>query len=397
MLKEERQQRILELLAADGRVVAADLQAVLGVSGYTVRRDLDELATTRRLQRVHGGALARSTVPHTYAERQVEAVAGKISTARAAATLLEPGQVEMLDGGSTALHLVDAIPAGTRGTLITHSPPVATALAAGRGLEVVLIGGSLDPARWSRWAPRRSRASRASPPTSASSAFGACARRAGSATATTRRRRSARSCSSARTASSGSRRARSSGRSRPTRSRGRGADRSRQEPGVPAPLLAPYAELGLQHPAVARSCPAGSPRGPRSLRGAAEWGRRLSVCCSSAASSWFASAAVFDGASIIVMLRPSWIGTLLDDGELAELLREAVEQQLAALGVRHLAAAEHDRDLTLSVEEADDVALLGVVVVLRDLRAELDLADVICCWCLRAAFCFWACSYLYFE
>ena len=144
MLKQERQHRILEILEAEGRVVATDLQGVLGVSHYTVRRDLDELAEQQRLQRVHGGALARSPVPASYADRQVHGVPGKIATARAAATLLEPGQVVILDGGSTALHLVDAIPAGHTGTFITHSPPVAVALARIPGLEVIVVGGSLD-------------------------------------------------------------------------------------------------------------------------------------------------------------------------------------------------------------------------------------------------------------
>jgi DeoR/GlpR family transcriptional regulator of sugar metabolism len=65
-LKHERQARILELLGASGRVVAAELEGALGVSAYTVRRDLDELAQAGRLQRVHGGALARSPVATTY-------------------------------------------------------------------------------------------------------------------------------------------------------------------------------------------------------------------------------------------------------------------------------------------------------------------------------------------
>jgi DeoR/GlpR family transcriptional regulator of sugar metabolism len=143
MLKEERQDRILEILAAQGRVVAAELQAALGVSGYTVRRDLEELARAGRLQRVHGGALARSTVATTYEERQAQGVEGKVATARAAATLLAPGQVAIVDGGSTALHFVDAIPPAHTGTFITHSPPVATALGR-RELPVVLIGGTLD-------------------------------------------------------------------------------------------------------------------------------------------------------------------------------------------------------------------------------------------------------------
>jgi DeoR/GlpR family transcriptional regulator of sugar metabolism len=145
MLKEERHRRILELLHSEGRLVAAELPDVLGVSGHTIRRDLDELAGARSLQRVHGGALVRSPVAATYEDRQTQAVEGKIATARAAATLLEPGQVVILDGGSTALHLVDAIPAGHTGTFVTHSPPVATALARHRGLEVLLVGGTLDP------------------------------------------------------------------------------------------------------------------------------------------------------------------------------------------------------------------------------------------------------------
>jgi DeoR/GlpR family transcriptional regulator of sugar metabolism len=144
MLKQERHRRILELLQSEGRLVAAELPGVLGVSGHTIRRDLDELAEARSLQRVHGGALARSPVAATYEDRQAQAVAGKITTARAAASLLEPGQVVILDGGSTALHLVDAIPAGHTGTFVTHSPPVAAALARHPGLEIVTVGGTLD-------------------------------------------------------------------------------------------------------------------------------------------------------------------------------------------------------------------------------------------------------------
>jgi DeoR/GlpR family transcriptional regulator of sugar metabolism len=144
LLKGERQQLILRELASSGRVVATDLQDRLGVSAYTVRRDLDELAGAGRLQRVHGGALARSVVAATYEARREQGVAGKRETARAAATLLQPGQVAILDGGSTALALVDAIPDGFAGTFVTHSPSVAEALGRHPNLEVVLIGGTLD-------------------------------------------------------------------------------------------------------------------------------------------------------------------------------------------------------------------------------------------------------------
>jgi DeoR/GlpR family transcriptional regulator of sugar metabolism len=146
LLKGERQQRILARLANEGRVVATELQAELGVSAYTVRRDLDALADAGRLQRVHGGALAtaRSPVAPTYAGRGAQSVAGKREVARAAADLLVPGGVMILDGGSTALALAEAIPPGFTGTFVTHSPPAAAALAAHEGVEVVVIGGTLE-------------------------------------------------------------------------------------------------------------------------------------------------------------------------------------------------------------------------------------------------------------
>src|SRR5438067_569972 len=68
----------------------------------------------------------------------------------------------------------------------------------------------------------------------------------------------------------------------------------------------------------------------------------------------------------------------LDLPDLLDVLRQPHQEVAAALWVRGLAPAEHDRDLDLRalVEEALDVALLGVVVVNADLRPELDLLDV---------------------
>src|SRR5581483_8568181 len=67
-------------------------------------------------------------------------------------------------------------------------------------------------------------------------------------------------------------------------------------------------------------------------------------------------------------------GGLLDDGDLRELAGQLVQQRGPALGVGDLATAEHDRhlDAVPAEQKALDVALLGVVVVLGDLRQELD-------------------------
>ncbi|MET4225629.1 DeoR/GlpR family DNA-binding transcription regulator [Oerskovia enterophila] len=144
MLKDERQARILDLLRTEGRVVASELPERIGVSGHTVRRDLAELSEAGHLQRVHGGAVARSRVASTYEGRSRQESGGKIAVARAAATLWSPGAVAILDGGTTALALVDALPADHHGTAVTHSPPVAVALARLPGVEVVVLGGTLD-------------------------------------------------------------------------------------------------------------------------------------------------------------------------------------------------------------------------------------------------------------
>jgi len=68
----------------------------------------------------------------------------------------------------------------------------------------------------------------------------------------------------------------------------------------------------------------------------------------------------------------------LDRADLLDLFGETKQQVTSALRVQILAPPEHDRDLDLRalVEEAHDVALLGLVVLRRDLRPELDLLDL---------------------
>src|SRR5665647_3573685 len=67
----------------------------------------------------------------------------------------------------------------------------------------------------------------------------------------------------------------------------------------------------------------------------------------------------------------------LDDAVLADVLGELLEQVEAELRLRLLTPTEHDGDLDLvaALEEAGDMALLGVVVVSIDLRPELHLFD----------------------
>ena len=143
LLTEERREHILVTLQRDGRVLAADLSRTLGVSDDTIRRDLDAMAEMGLLQRVHGGALRRAHVHEDYTARQSDAMAAKQSIAQATAALIRPGQVVILDGGTTSLAVAQHLPKNLEATVITTSPPVAVALAAYSGIEVITIGGRL--------------------------------------------------------------------------------------------------------------------------------------------------------------------------------------------------------------------------------------------------------------
>jgi DeoR/GlpR family transcriptional regulator of sugar metabolism len=143
MLAAQRRDLLLERLRVDGRLVAKDLAAELGVSEDSVRRDLRELAAAGLCQRVYGGALPVSPAIADYAGRERVEPASKQRVAAAAARLVAPGSTAIIDGGTTALAVVHALPLDLTATVVTHSPTVAAALVDHRDVEVFLLGGRL--------------------------------------------------------------------------------------------------------------------------------------------------------------------------------------------------------------------------------------------------------------
>ncbi len=143
MLTAERKQAILVRLECDGRVVASELVASLGVSEDTVRRDLRDLAEQGLLHRVHGGALASAAPTVSFAHRLEVGHEEKAALADAALPLLQGARVIVLDGGTTALELALRLPVAFDGTIVTNAPPVASALANHPKADVMLVGGRL--------------------------------------------------------------------------------------------------------------------------------------------------------------------------------------------------------------------------------------------------------------
>ncbi|MCW3492003.1 DeoR/GlpR family DNA-binding transcription regulator [Microbacterium sp. SSM24] len=142
MLAAARKDLLLDRLRADGRIVAKEIAAELGLSEDSIRRDLRELDAAGLAVRVYGGALPASPAVVDYSARRAVAPDSKRRVAAAAVALIEPGATVILDGGTTALAMTDVLPKSFRGTIVTHSPTIAAALL-DHDAEIFLIGGRL--------------------------------------------------------------------------------------------------------------------------------------------------------------------------------------------------------------------------------------------------------------
>jgi len=143
MLTTHRKQQIFAILKKQGQVVAKEVSQAMGVSEDTIRRDLREMAQEGLLQRVHGGALPSSPAAADFAERERITPEGKVAIGRAAAKMIRPGQVVILDGGTTTRQVARHIPLDLKATIVTHSPTIALELIDHINIEVILIGGRL--------------------------------------------------------------------------------------------------------------------------------------------------------------------------------------------------------------------------------------------------------------
>ncbi|QCI65700.1 DeoR/GlpR family DNA-binding transcription regulator [Phreatobacter stygius] len=145
-LAVNRHDRIRERIEITGSATVGELASELGVSRETIRRDLKLLADRRELDVVHGGATRRLGVEPSLAQRQADNTAGKAAIARAAAALVEDDMVVLLDSGTTALLVAEALTSKSRLTVITNGLANALLLARVPSFRVIVLGGEIDAA-----------------------------------------------------------------------------------------------------------------------------------------------------------------------------------------------------------------------------------------------------------
>ena len=107
MLAAERQTEITRLIEARGSVQVEELARELKVSAMTIRRDLLKLEETGRIERCHGGAVAKQEV--SYEDKQIRNKWEKNRIAEKCAGLVSSGDTVFLDAGTTTYEIAKKI------------------------------------------------------------------------------------------------------------------------------------------------------------------------------------------------------------------------------------------------------------------------------------------------
>lgn len=154
MLPIERQQRIINEININGRVIVSELVTLCQVSQETIRRDLSQLEKRGLLQRSHGGAVLikkQSTGSAgnnriakenelSFRQRINEHADEKMIIAKRALDFISPGDCILLDSSTTCWYLARQLP-DIELTVLTNSLRIVQTLAARGSIRTICLGG----------------------------------------------------------------------------------------------------------------------------------------------------------------------------------------------------------------------------------------------------------------
>ncbi|MCO4528005.1 PTS system, lactose-specific, repressor [Streptococcus infantarius subsp. infantarius] len=131
----------MEKLSHDKFVRLDDLVSLLDTSESTVRRDLDELESERKLHRVHGGAELPHSLQEEFTNQQksIKNIQEKIQVARKAVSLISNDDVIFVDAGTTNELLLGYLNQDNL-TVVTNSIHHAAKLV-DKNIQTIIIGG----------------------------------------------------------------------------------------------------------------------------------------------------------------------------------------------------------------------------------------------------------------
>lgn len=141
----ERQKKMVEYIEECTSAQIQELAVKFGVSQATVRRDLDELDQQGVLRRTHGGAIKmdRSTsYEHVHAEKIGLMAEEKQRIAAHAASMVHHGDTVLIDSGTTAYYIAQALRHHENLTLITNDLYIAYQIPIHPSSTLIVTGGT---------------------------------------------------------------------------------------------------------------------------------------------------------------------------------------------------------------------------------------------------------------
>lgn len=148
MLRQQRHDRILDVVKQRKVCSINDLRQELGVSQVTIYRDLKELQRENMVSRVHGGVSVPEVGPieSRFTIRLESQREAKERIARYEAEKVREGWAIFVDASSTCYVFAQALAARglSRVTLVTNSPQIPVELQNSPQIQVISTGGELQ-------------------------------------------------------------------------------------------------------------------------------------------------------------------------------------------------------------------------------------------------------------
>lgn len=149
MYAEERQQQIAQMIEGTGMVSIAELSKRFDVSTESIRRDLRALEQQGLCKRTHGGAIKpqqvsiRPPVDRNFDDMPIydnyDAIAAH------AVTLISPGDMVYLTGGSFGFLMLRHLPKELKCTIVVNNVDIANRLRPFTNIDVYVAGGHMRP------------------------------------------------------------------------------------------------------------------------------------------------------------------------------------------------------------------------------------------------------------
>lgn len=163
MKQSIRLSKLLELVSDRGGLTVAEAEGLLGVSGATIRRDFEHLASQQLIIRSRGGALPVIGQPITLQYRAAKGETSLQGLAAKAASSVPIGATVGLNASAGAAEVARVLAAradlnavavaGSGATVVTNATNIAHELMVRRHLTVMLTGGMARPQSYALMGP----------------------------------------------------------------------------------------------------------------------------------------------------------------------------------------------------------------------------------------------------